>query len=105
MDRCRITLDPLDGMRPDKPGDVNNSTDLCQDAESPMDWRELGRRVLSEAQRLARESAGFAAQPHPAGACDATRDGDEAFADLTDAADTTSSVSHLEHTPDEEDAA
>jgi len=96
MQSKRAELDPLGGMTPAKQRTRTFQPDFCQDADSPMDWRELGRRVLSEAARLAKEVAGDALQAYPTGQCDATRDGHEEFADLADAAaDTASSVSHL----------
>lgn len=106
MESKRVQLDPLGGMRPAKQRFATFQPDLCQDADSPMDWRELGRRVLSEAARLATESAELAVQAHSSDSRDATRDGHEAIADLADAAaDTASSVSHLAPNSDAEEPA
>ena len=95
MQSKRAQLDPLGGMRPAKQRTGAFQPDFWQDADSPMDWRELGRRVLSEATRLAKEAARDVHQAYPTGTRDATKDGHEEFADLADAAaDTASSVSH-----------
>lgn len=104
MESKRVELDPLGGMRPAKQRSASFPADFCKDADSPMDWRRLGRRVLSEAARLARESAGIVASVRKDEARDATREGHEAIADLADAAaDTTSSVSPFESNADAED--